>query len=190
MRIVGGRYKGRALQAPRSQAIRPTTDRTREALFNILDHTYAGAIESARVLDLFAGTGAIGLEAISRGAEFTLFVEQSAQGRGLVRSNIEALGLQGQTRLFRRDATALGSIGAIQPFDLVFADPPYGKGIGERALSGAAKGGWLHRNALVILEERSDVEPVFPEEFSVLESRKFGDTTMHFLRFEPASARE
>ncbi|MCP4315664.1 MAG: 16S rRNA (guanine(966)-N(2))-methyltransferase RsmD [Hyphomicrobiales bacterium] len=184
MRIVGGRFKGRALKAPRSQDIRPTTDRTREALFNILAHGYPTVLENARVLELFAGTGAVGFEALSRGAQYALFVEQSAEGRGLLRSNMETLGVPGQSRLFRRDATALGRIGNLEPFDFVFADPPYGKGLGERALAAAATGGWLRHNALVILEERGDVDPGLAGDFQFAEKREFGDTAMHFYRFE------
>ncbi|MEX3007138.1 16S rRNA (guanine(966)-N(2))-methyltransferase RsmD [Hoeflea sp. TYP-13] len=183
MRIVGGKFRGRALTAPRSQNIRPTTDRTREALFNILAHGYDIDFDGKRVLDLFAGTGAVGLEALSRGAAFALFVEQSAEGRGLVRANMEALGVHGRAKLYRRDATALGSAGNLEPFDFVFADPPYGKGLGERALAGAASGGWLEDNALVVLEERSDIEPGLNIQFHLVERREFGDTAMHFYRF-------
>src|ERR687890_2597239 len=108
MRIVGGRWRGRSLKGPRSAAIRPTSDRLRETLFNILQHSYDDPVEGARVLDLFAGSGALGLEALSRGAAFALFVDDGAQARGIIRENIEALGLGGATRLFRRDATRLG----------------------------------------------------------------------------------
>ena len=131
MRIVGGEFRGRPLAAPRSQDIRPTTDRTREAVFNVVAHRFADRLSGARVLDLFAGTGALGLEAMSRGAAFCMFIEESAEGRGRIRTNVEAFGLTGRTKIFRRDATQLGEAGNIQPFGLVFADPPYGKGLGE-----------------------------------------------------------
>ncbi len=134
MRIVGGEFRGRPLAAPRSQDIRPTTDRTREAVFNVLAHRFGDRLSGARVLDLFAGTGALGLEAMSRGASFCMFIEESAEGRGRIRTNVEAFGLTGRTKIFRRDATQLGEAGNIQPFGLVFADPPYGKGLGERRL--------------------------------------------------------
>lgn len=183
MRIVGGKFRGRSLKPPASHHIRPTTDRTREALFNILAHGYAGALDGARVLDLFAGTGAVGFEALSRGAEFVLFVEQSTEGRALLRANMEMLGVHGQCKLFRRDATAMGPAGTMQPFQLVFADPPYGKGLGERALHGMAAGGWLSPEALVILEEQNGVAPRLPDSFQPLERRDFGDTAMHFFRF-------
>src|SRR5262245_18007447 len=126
MRIVGGRLGGRTLASPRSQAIRPTADRLRESLFNILAHTYGDPVTGARVLDLFAGTGALGLEALSRGAAFALFVDDAAEARALLRENIAALGLGGVTRIFRRDATRLGPAHPVEPFSLVFLDPPYG----------------------------------------------------------------
>lgn len=185
MRIVGGELRGRALASPKSSAIRPTTDRTRESLFNILTHGYAQDLAGARVLELFAGTGAVGFEALSRGAASVLFVETSVEGRGLIRTNIEALGLQGRARIFRRDATHLGSAGTIEPFGLLFADPPYGTGAGEKAFEAAAKGGWLIPGALSILEERADVEPECGPAFEPLEERLFGDTRMHFYRYRP-----
>jgi 16S rRNA (guanine966-N2)-methyltransferase len=134
VRIVGGEFRGRTLATPRSSDIRPTADRTRESLFNILSHSYPEALEGTRVLDLFAGTGAVGLEALSRGCRQALFVEQGVEGRGLLRVNIEALGLQGRAKIFRRDATDLGPVGTMEPFHLVFADPPYAKG-SEKARS-------------------------------------------------------
>ncbi|MBB1248880.1 16S rRNA (guanine(966)-N(2))-methyltransferase RsmD [Rhizobium sp. G21] len=185
MRIVGGEFRGRPLATPKSQDIRPTTDRTRESLFNILNHKYPEALDGGRVMDVFAGTGAVGLEALSRGCSQAMFVEMSVEGRGLIRSNIEALGLQGRTRILRRDATDLGSSGTIDPFDLLFADPPYEKGLGEKAMGSAAAGGWLKPGALAILEERSTVDPVAPKPFAFLETREFGDTRMHFYRYAP-----
>lgn len=187
MRIVGGKFRGRSLKSPSSRHIRPTTDRTREALFNILAHTHEDALEDARVLDLFAGTGAVGLEALSRGAEFVLFVEQSTEGRGLLRANMENLGVQGRCKVYRRDATSLGNAGTMQPFQFAFADPPYGKGLGERALKSAADGGWLSPGALVVLEEQGSVTPLLANSFQPLERREFGDTTMFFYRFDGAA---
>src|SRR3954453_14658858 len=143
MRIVGGRLRGRAIVAPPSQAIRPTADRLRESLFNILAHAYGDPVSGARVLDLFAGTGALGLEAISRGAAFTLFVDDAAEARALLRENVTTLGLGGTTRIFRRDATRLGPAPPVEPFGLVFLDPPYRKGLAEKALASARAGGWL-----------------------------------------------
>src|SRR5262245_54723789 len=147
MRIVGGRLRGRALAAPKSQDIRPTADRLRESLFNILAHGYGDPANGARVLDLFAGTGALGLEAISRGAAFTLFVDDGAEARSLMRANVDTLGLGGITKIFRRDATKLGDAHPVEPFALVFLDPPYGKGLAEKALASARDGGWLASGA-------------------------------------------
>jgi 16S rRNA (guanine966-N2)-methyltransferase len=182
MRIVGGRLRGRGLAGPRSHAIRPTSDRLRESLFNILEHGYGLPEPGTRVIDLFAGTGALGLEAISRGAAQALFVETSVEGRGAIRSNIEALGLTGATRLLRRDAIDLGKVGTIAPFDLAFCDPPYGKGLGEQALLSAAAGGWLQPGAVCVLEERAEAEIALPQGFERLERRETGDTQLLFLR--------
>jgi 16S rRNA (guanine966-N2)-methyltransferase len=187
MRIVGGRLRGRPLAGPRSHAIRPTSDRLRESLFNILAHSHGLPQAETRVLDLFAGTGALGLEAISRGAAQALFVETSVEGRGLLRQNIETLGLTGVTRILRRDATALGPVGTIQPFDLVFCDPPYGKGLGEKALQSAAQGGWLKPGAVCVLEERAGIEPVLPPGFEPLDRREAGDSQLALLRFSGAT---
>ena len=153
MRVVGGRLRGRALAAPKSQAIRPTADRLRESLFNILIHGYGDPVADARVLDLFAGTGALGIEAISRGAAFTLFVDDGAEARALLRDNVETLGLGGVTRIFRRDAVKLGPVAPLEPFSLVFLDPPYGKGLAEQALTSARDGGWLRPDTLIVVEE-------------------------------------
>src|SRR5215213_5467865 len=141
MRIVGGRLRGRTLAAPKSQAIRPTADRLRESLFNILQHAYGNPVSGARVLDLFAGTGALGLEAVSRGATFAQFVDDGVEARALLRQNVEALGVAAITRIFRRDATKLGTVHPVQPFSLVFLDPPYGKGLAAKALASARDGG-------------------------------------------------
>jgi 16S rRNA (guanine966-N2)-methyltransferase len=182
MRIVGGRFRGRTLAAPKSQAIRPTADRLRESLFNILVHAYADPITGARVLDLFAGTGALGLEAMSRGAAFALFVDDGAEARALLRNNVEALGLGGTSRIFRRDATKLGSAHPVEPFSLAFLDPPYGKGLAERALSSARDGGWLVAGALVVVEEARDAGFKPPEGFAELERRDYDDTQFVLLR--------
>ncbi|GLK67700.1 16S rRNA (guanine(966)-N(2))-methyltransferase RsmD [Hansschlegelia plantiphila] len=184
MRIVGGRFKGRALKGPpaESRAIRPTSDRLREAVFNVLAHAYDDPVTDARVLDLFAGTGALALEAMSRGARFALFVDDGAEARACLRENVEAFGLGGQTKIFRRDATALGPAIAQGPFDLVFADPPYGKELGQRALTSARDGGWLKPGALVVWEESAEAEASAPEGFETLEVRAYGDTQVSILR--------
>lgn len=134
------------------------------------------------MLDLFAGTGALGLEALSRGASYALFIEESAEGRGLIRSNVEAFGLTGRTKIFRRDATALGDAGTMAPFNLVFADPPYGKGLGERALRSARAGGWLAPEALCVIEEAAVASFDPGSGFVLLDERSYGDTTIRFLQ--------
>jgi 16S rRNA (guanine966-N2)-methyltransferase len=182
MRIVGGALRGRTLAAPKSQAIRPTADRLREALFNILVHAYGDPVGGARVLDLFAGTGALGLEAISRGAAFALFVDDDAAARALIRENVAALGLGGVTRIFRRDATRLGAAHPVEPFSLVFLDPPYGKGLSEQALVSARAGGWLANDALIVVEEAADAGFTPPDGFAELERRRYDDTEVIFLR--------
>ena len=183
MRIAGGRLRRRTINAPAGTLTRPTSDRVREALFNILAHGVEGLrLEGARVLDLFAGSGALGLEALSRGAAYCLFVEDNADARGAIRENIEALGLTGASKVWRRDATKLGPAAPMQPFQLLFADPPYGKGLGERALDAAAGGGWLSTGAVCVLEERADVPAVVPASFALLDTRAYGDTALYFLR--------
>jgi len=182
MRIVGGRLRGRALAAPKSSAIRPTADRLRESLFNILTHAYGDPVTDARVLDLFAGTGALGLEALSRGAAFALLVDDAAPARALMRDNVAALGLGGSARIFRRDATALGEAHPVEPFSLVFLDPPYGQGLAERALACAQAGKWLTPDALVVVEEAADAAFKPPAGFAEIERRRYDDTELIFLK--------
>jgi 16S rRNA (guanine966-N2)-methyltransferase len=186
MRIVAGRLRGRPLTAPKHDGLRPTSDRVRESVFNILAHGTPGFdIANRRVIDLFAGTGALGIEAISRGAAYALFVEEAPEARALIRQNVEAFGLTGETRIFRRDATDLGPIGTMERFDLAVLDPPYGKGLGEKALAALHSGGWLNPDAIVVFEERSGTALVLPPAFSPLETRSWGDTEVRFLRYAP-----
>lgn len=182
MRVVGGEFRGRALATPASQAIRPTADRLRQTLFDVLAHGYGDLVADARVLDLFAGTGALGIEAISRGARYALFVEEAPEARALIRRNVEALGLTGRSRIFRRDATRLGPAGAVAPFSLVFADPPYGGGLGEQALAAALEGGWLADDALCVLEERSDAGIGDIAGLEVIDRRQIGQSQIVFLK--------
>jgi 16S rRNA (guanine966-N2)-methyltransferase len=182
MRIVGGRLGGRILAAPKSQAIRPTSDRLRESLFNILAHRYGDPVPGARVLDLFAGTGALGLEAMSHGAAFALFIDDGTEARALMRQNVEALGLGGVTRIFRRDATRLGAVHPNEPFGIVFLDPPYRKGFAEKSLASLRDGGWLAPDALVVVEEAADAGLAPPEGFAEIERRRYDDTEFTFLR--------
>jgi 16S rRNA (guanine966-N2)-methyltransferase len=182
MRIVGGRLRGRTLAAPKSQAVRPTSDRLRESLFNILAHAYGDPVTGARVLDLFAGTGALGIEAISRGAAFCLLVDDGAEARALIRQNVDTLGLGMVTRVFRRDATKLGPAHPVEPFGLVFLDPPYRKGLALPALTALRDGGWLAPDALVVVEEAGNAELAAPAGYEELERRTYDDTTIVLLR--------
>ena len=182
MRIVGGRLRGRTLAAPKSQAVRPTSDRLRESLFNILAHGYGDPVIGARVLDLFAGTGALGIEAISRGAAFCLLVDDGAEARALIRQNVDTLGLGMVTRVFRRDATKLGPAHPVEPFGLVFLDPPYRKGLAAPALVALRDGGWLVPDALVVVEEAADAEFAPPAGYEEPERRTYDDTVVIFLR--------
>jgi 16S rRNA (guanine966-N2)-methyltransferase len=182
MRVVGGSLRGRALTGPKSAAIRPTADRLRESLFNILAHAYGDPVSGARVLDLFAGSGALGIEALSRGADFALFIDQSAAARALLRENVTALGLGGRSRIFRRDATKLGPAHPLEPFSLAFLDPPYGQGLAQAALASARAGGWFMPGALVIVEEAAKAQFVAPEGFQQRERRSYDDTEFIFLQ--------
>jgi 16S rRNA (guanine966-N2)-methyltransferase len=183
MRIVGGRLKGRVLQGPKSDAIRPTSDRLRESLFNILVHSHDDPVTGARVIDLFAGTGAFGLEAVSRGADFALLIDDGAEARALIRENVEALGLGGVTRIFRRDARKLGEAPPGPPYTLAFLDPPYNRGLAEHALVALARGGWLAPGALAIVEEAvaAMFEPAAG--YELLERRDYAETEVIFLRY-------
>ncbi|MFG1403292.1 16S rRNA (guanine(966)-N(2))-methyltransferase RsmD [Xanthobacter sediminis] len=183
MRIVGGTLKGRVLKGPPSSATRPTSDRLRESLFNVLAHAYDDPCAGARVLDLFSGTGALAIEALSRGARFALMVEEAAGARSVIRENVEALGLTGVTRIFRRDATKLGPG---EPHTLVFCDPPYGKGLAEAALASARAGGWLAPAALLVVEERTGAF-IVPEGFRELERRPYDESELIFLELDAAA---
>ena len=185
MRIIGGEFRGRAIVAPPGPATRPTSDRARQAVFNILDHApWAPPLEGARVIDLFAGSGALGIEALSRGAEFALFVETDEAARATIRENLEALGLFGKTRIHRRDATQLGDRPATAgpPFDVAFLDPPYHRGLNQLALSQLARGGWLGSDAVVVLETASDEAFAAPGGFAIVDSRDYGAARVRFLR--------
>lgn len=184
MRIVAGKHRGTALATPvaGSLDIRPTSDRLRESVFNILEHAYEHVFDDARVMDVFAGTGALGFEAMSRGAKTCLFVEEAAEARGLIRRNQEALGLMGTTRIFRRDATTMGSIGPAEPYSLAFLDPPYGKGLAEKALVSLLAGGWLADKALIVIEEAAKAEVTLPEGLERLDQRSYGETQVIFAR--------
>lgn len=185
MRIVAGRFKGKALVAPPGEGTRPTSDRARQAVFNILEHAeWSPGLQGRRVIDLFAGSGALGLEAMSRGASFCLFVETDEAARGAIRDNVEATGLFGVTRVHRRDATDLGRRpgSAGEAFDLAFLDPPYRKGLGERALARLIEGEWLRQGALVVFEHAADEPDPETPGFERLDRRDYGVARLLFLR--------
>jgi 16S rRNA (guanine966-N2)-methyltransferase len=182
MRIVAGRFRGKALLSPSDESIRPTADRVRESLFNILSSRFGVSFDGLKVLDLFAGTGALGLEALSRGAAHVTFVDTSAESRGLIRDHIEAFGAGGVAKLLRRDATALGVAGTLGPFDLVFLDPPYGQRFGEKALASLLNGKWLAEDATVVLEESAEVEVALPPSLILDDRREYGAAAIHIIR--------
>jgi 16S rRNA (guanine966-N2)-methyltransferase len=181
VRIVGGEWRGRRLAGPKAEGIRPTSDRLREALFNVLAHAYDDAVEDAVVLDLFAGTGALGFEALSRGAARAVFVDEGRQAGALIREGIAALDCGNRARLIQRDATRLGP--APEAASLVFCDPPYRKNLATAALAAAAAGGWLSPGALVLVEEAAEAGLVLPPGFAELERRSYGETAVTFGRF-------
>ena len=188
MRIVGGRLKGRMLKTPASRATRPTSERLRESIFDILEHRFPGLIEGARVVDLFAGTGALAIEALSRGAGFALFVDNGAAARALLRANVEALALGGVTRIWRADATRLGSAPAGGPFELAFLDPPYGQGLASPALASLVVGGWLEPNALCVVEEDAKADIAAPIGLARLDERVYGDTKIAIFQASDSTA--
>ena len=183
MRIVGGRLRGRLLEAPASRAIRPTSERLRESIFDILVHRHAGVVEGARVVDLFAGSGALGIEALSRGAKFALFVDNGPEARALLRGNVEVFALGGVTRIWRADATLLGKAPAGPPFTLAFLDPPYDKGLAGPALAGLVEGGWLASGALVVVEESAEAKIGAPTALQIVDERVYGETKVVFLAY-------
>jgi 16S rRNA (guanine966-N2)-methyltransferase len=191
MRVVAGRLKGRALLAPRTDEVRPTSDRLRETIFNVLSNGLGkyglnDPVPDALVLDLFAGTGALAIEALSRGAAYAVMVDEGAEARGLLRGNIEAFGLGGVSRVLRRSATKLGTVSPFQPFTLVFCDPPYGKGLGLLALESAIAGGWLAEGALIVLEERAGLEITLPALITVIDKRAVGEGQIVIGQFSAA----
>lgn len=184
MRIVSGQFRGRTIVAPKTDATRPTSDRARESLFNMLAHAdWAPDLAGARVMDLFAGSGALGFEALSRGASFCLFVETAHDARGAIRQNIETLGLFGTTRIHRRSATELGEkpAGLGAPFSLAFLDPPYHKDLISPALRALKSGNWLAQDALIVAETAAD-EVLTPGDWAVIHDRESGAAKFWFLK--------
>ena len=189
MRIVAGTLRGRPIIAPEHGGLRPTADRVRESVFNILAHGIEGfELAGARVVDVFAGTGALGLEALSRGAAFCVFVEDDANARAIIRRNVEAFGLTGQTRIFRRDATDLGTAGERDIANLMFLDPPYGRGLATKALASAVQGHWFAPGAVIVCEERDGEAIQPPPPLTLIDKRTYGDTQIVFMRNGAAGA--
>ncbi len=186
MRIVGGKHRGRTLSAPPGRDVRPTSDRTRQALFNILAHCDWGPdgespLDGAVVLDAFCGTGALALEALSRGAQRAVLLDMARGSLDSARANAAALGESANARVLRGDATKPPP--PAEPVTLAFLDPPYGRGLGEKALSALSAGGWFAPEALVILEEAASAAVTVPEGFTPLDERVYGDTRVTFLRW-------
>jgi 16S rRNA (guanine966-N2)-methyltransferase len=186
VRIIAGYFRGRALasigKGDQAAHLRPTTDRIRESLFNIVSSgRFEDPITGARVLDLFAGTGALGLEAMSRGAEHLCCVEMGSKSLVILHKNIEICGISDHTQVKKLDATRLPKCDA-EPYSLIFLDPPYRKGLGEKALQSAARQGWIAHDALIIWEEGTVVSS--PDGFRILDQRKFGDTQTTLLRYD------
>ncbi|MGQ3069054.1 MAG: 16S rRNA (guanine(966)-N(2))-methyltransferase RsmD [Brevundimonas sp.] len=191
MRIVAGSLKGRAITAPEGQNTRPTSDRARQAIFNVLEHaSWAEPLHGARVIDLYAGSGALGYEAVSRGAAFALFVEIDDEARGAIRENADAWGLMGRTRVHRRSATDLGVRPgpAGEAFDIAFLDPPYGKGLGEQTLARLLEGNWLKPGATVVFERGSDEPEIDTPGYERLDARNYGAARVLFLKVSEALA--
>jgi 16S rRNA (guanine966-N2)-methyltransferase len=194
VRITGGLYRGRAITAPPGDATRPTADRARQAVFNMLEHAgWSPRLADSRVIDLFAGSGALGLEALSRGAAACVFVDNDEAARAAIRDNLDALdargGLSGRSRILRRDATALGerSTAGVAPFDFAFLDPPYGQGLGARALGALGAGGWLEAGAICVLEQAArEPDPTVPG-FQTLDARRYGAARIQLLRWSPGA---
>ena len=191
MRIVAGSLKGRAIVAPEGQGTRPTSDRARQAVFNVLEHAaWADSLQGARVIDLYAGSGALGFEAISRGAAFALFVEIDDEARGAIRENADAYGVMGRTRVHRRSAVDLG----VRPgsdgeaFDLAFLDPPYRQGLGEQTLARLLEGRWLRPGAIVVFERGSDEPEIETPGYERLDARDYGAARVLFLRAKSVEA--
>ncbi|MDO5620196.1 MAG: 16S rRNA (guanine(966)-N(2))-methyltransferase RsmD [Paracoccus sp. (in: a-proteobacteria)] len=183
MRIVGGRLRGLKLadvgEGDPAAHLRPTTDRVRETIFNLLENAHSLRLDGMRVLDLFAGTGALGLEALSRGAARVAFVDDGAKARALLRSNIEKARAMGETDVWRRDATRLGPNRG-PGYDLILLDPPYDTGLGEAAIASALDGNWIAPGATIMWEDARP--PLIPAPLRQIDQRRYGDTTITICR--------
>lgn len=182
MRIIAGKFRSKKLTSPKGDDIRPTSDRVRQSIFNIISSRLDHDFSEQRVLDLFAGTGAMGIEAISRGASEVVFVDNGLEARSLIRSHIDSFGIGGQARLLKRDALNLGKNEKCIPFNMIFIDPPYGKNLGKAALNAALENGWIADGAIIILEEKARQEIEFSDDLELIDRRKYGNSEVYLLR--------
>ncbi len=171
-RIISGRFRGRRLSVPKGTDIRPTTDRMRERLFSILGHGRYPAMAGAQVADIFAGTGALGLEALSRGAAHVTFVEKARGSLNCLRSNITALDAEAETKVIMSDAAAVAR--STEPFDFVFMDPPYRQGLLRATLDRLIAAGWLKNDTAIICELASDEAVDIPPSLHIIDDRQQG----------------
>lgn len=187
MRIVAGIHKGKTLLAPKGHNTRPTSDRVRQAIFNILAHATwqtDSIIEQAHVLDVFAGTGALGLETLSRGAAEAIFVESADEARSACLGNIRKLDEETRATCLKADATRLPERATqVPPRTLVFLDPPYDKNLAATALARLAEKNWLDDRAICVVEMRRQSPETPPPGFDILDSRTWGDTRVDFWRW-------
>jgi 16S rRNA (guanine966-N2)-methyltransferase len=185
VRIVGGSHRGRPIAVPEGDKVRPTSDRARESLFNILEHGRWAAsgspIAGARVLDAFAGTGALGLEALSRGAAHVTFLELAPVALAVLKANVAALKEGARVTILRGDAVA--PVRAPDPCSLVFLDPPYGKDLAPPTLKNLAAAGWLTPNAVVVLEVGAKEEFAAPAGFTIEDERRYGAARLVLMRY-------
>ncbi|MFC1674190.1 16S rRNA (guanine(966)-N(2))-methyltransferase RsmD [Pseudomonadota bacterium] len=182
MRIVAGKHKGRPLSAPKGRDTRPTSDRAREAIFNVLDHGPGPGLNGARVADLFAGTGALGLEALSRGAEHCIFVESQRGAMRTLRDNIHLLGEDAATTLVDKKAANI-AVPPGGPVDYAFLDAPYDQGLSEPALQALAENGWLNDNCVILVEVAKSEALSPPPGFEVIKEKTYGAARAVFLTF-------
>ncbi|AKK19958.1 16S rRNA (guanine(966)-N(2))-methyltransferase RsmD [Candidatus Liberibacter africanus] len=185
MRIIGGKFQRRLLCSPKNGSIRPSNSRTKKAVFDILTHVYPSFLDSTRMLDMFAGTGSVGFEALSRGCNYVLFIDNSPESIRLIRRNSELLGVENNCGIFFRDVLHLGKIRNLKPFQLLYLDPPYSQGLAQQALDIIDKEKWLESGSLVIIEENVGIFLSVGSAFQFLQKRIYGDTMIHFFSYNP-----
>lgn len=178
MRITAGKYKGRKIEVPKGSAVRPTSDKVRQAIFNALNAR--GLIEGAVVIDAFCGTGALGLEALSRGASFCTFFDKNKPSHDLCRRNIESFNAKNSSNLVLKDITKLSGVAREgEAANLVFLDPPYEQNLVPAAVDALCKENWLSPECVFVIES-AKVETIESSHFSVFEEKNYGDTKVLF----------